>query len=68
MAFASAQGMTNGRAIGELEKFRDHWAAATGHTAMKLDWQAAWRMWVRRSVEFVPKGGKEPPELFEGVH
>lgn len=35
-----------------LAKFQDHWTAATGQTATKLDWDAAWRTWCRREVEF----------------
>jgi hypothetical protein len=34
------------------EKFRDHWLAATGPKAVKLDWSAAWRTWCRNEVEF----------------
>lgn len=33
-------------------KFRDHWRAASGRTATKRDWQAAWRTWCRRETEF----------------
>ncbi|CDF86354.1 conserved phage protein [Pseudomonas knackmussii B13] len=29
------------------ESFGDHWRAATGKGATKLDWQATWRNWVR---------------------
>jgi len=35
-----------------LEAFRDHWTAASGAKARKLDWDAAWRTWVRNAVEF----------------
>jgi hypothetical protein len=34
------------------DKFRDHWLAATGPKAVKLDWSAAWRTWCRNEVEF----------------
>jgi hypothetical protein len=30
-----------------VANFRDHWAAAAGRTAVKLDWDAAFRTWVR---------------------
>lgn len=33
------------RKVGEA--FGDHWRAATGKNATKLDWQATWRNWVR---------------------
>lgn len=54
-AFASKEGLLNGRTEVEVEKFRDYWTAATGQHASKADWQAAWRTWVRKAVEI---GGK----------
>jgi len=33
----------------ELAKFRDWAASATGQNALKTDWQAAWRNWLRRA-------------------
>lgn len=35
----------------EHRKFSDHWAAASGRTATKADWNAAWRNWIRRAAE-----------------
>lgn len=45
------------------EKFRDHWLAATGAKAVKLDWSAAWRIWCRNEIEFASRrpGGATPP-------
>ena len=67
MAFASSQGLANGRAASELEKFRDHWAAKTGQDAAKADWQAAWRNWVRRAIEFKP-ADSACDDPFAGAH
>jgi uncharacterized protein YdaU (DUF1376 family) len=36
----------------ELLKFRDHWRAASGQNSRKLDWNAAFRNWLRNA----PKG------------
>jgi hypothetical protein len=36
----------------ELAKFRDHWAAKAGPDAMKLDWGAAFRKWLRTAMEW----------------
>ena len=36
----------------EQAKFADYWAAAAGKGSTKMDWKAAWRGWLRRSVEF----------------
>lgn len=38
----------------ELPKFRDFWKAKSGKDAAKLDWQATWRNWLRRSNDFKP--------------
>jgi hypothetical protein len=35
-----------------LEKFVDHWRAASGANSRKRDWDAAWRNWCRREAEF----------------
>lgn len=35
----------------ELARFRDWAASATGQTALKSDWQATWRNWLRRAVD-----------------
>lgn len=68
-AFAAQQGLTNGRAQAEAEKFRDHWTAATGQSASKADWQAAWRNWVRKAVEYGPKSGtRGADDPFVGAH
>lgn len=44
----------------EVEKFRDHWKSASGQNAKKLDWDAAWRNWLRNSKEFknAKRGGE----------
>ena len=70
MAFAAGLGMANGKAAAELAKFRDHWAAKTGQDATKADWQAAWRNWVRKALEFAPRAsqGQIDGDPFLGAH
>ena len=41
----------------ELSRFRDYWAAAPGSKGVKLDWDATWRNWLRRSTE-TPHGNR----------
>ena len=36
----------------EADNFRDYWRARAGPTASKLDWEATWRIWMRKT----PKG------------
>jgi uncharacterized protein YdaU (DUF1376 family) len=33
----------------ESESFKDYWVGKAGKDAAKLDWQATWRNWIRRS-------------------
>jgi hypothetical protein len=47
-AFAAEQGLDADRVA---EAFRDYWLAATGATARKLDWDAAYRTWCRRQAD-----------------
>ena len=68
MSYAGQQGLTNGKAALELEKFKDYWAAKTGANALKADWQAGWRTWVRNSLEFAQKTGQGVIDPFSGAH
>lgn len=36
----------------ELAKFADYWAAKAGAGGARLDWDATWRNWVRKAVEY----------------
>lgn len=47
----------------ELERFRDHFTAAPGAKGRKVDWQATWRNWIRRSIDDRPRqnGSARPP-------
>ena len=47
--FAEHKGLSPPEIAAEAEKFRDHYQA-TGKTM--VDWAAAWRTWVVRSIEF----------------
>lgn len=39
--------------IAEHRKFCDYWNAKTGAQATKMDWDATWRNWMRKSQENV---------------
>lgn len=41
----------------ETEQFIDHWNAASGAKARKLDWTAAWRTWMRNADNGI---GRQP--------
>ena len=38
----------------EAAKFRDYWLAASGQNAVKADWDATWRNWIRRAADGPP--------------
>ena len=42
----------------EFANFRDHWSAASGARARKHDWDAAWRIWCRKSADM---SDRQPP-------
>lgn len=53
--WAVAEGIPPDLVRVEAAKFTDHWHAASGQSASKRDWKAAWRNWIRRAVELNPK-------------
>lgn len=70
--FPSPEGMTFARqtlghtkAQGELEKFRDYWAAKSGAGGVKRDWDATWRNWVRNSADRVRPQSPDRGTIFD---
>lgn len=43
-----------------IENFRDHWIAATTNSAVKRDWSAAFRFWVRNELKFTGQRRSKP--------
>ena len=35
----------------EAERFRDYWISKPGREAVKVDWQATWRNWMRKRID-----------------
>ena len=58
--YAAEQGLSPEQITEEAENFRDYWQAKPGKAGVKLDWQATWRTWVRRSKNFKPPGRASP--------
>lgn len=64
-------------ALGSLERFTNHFSAATGRAGLKLDWEATFRNWVLEDIargRGTPLKGKDPfeppewkPKPFVGV-
>ena len=65
---ARAEGFSDPEVDREALQFRDYWLGASGSNAVKLDWSATWRNWVRRAAtNFGKKRAQavishEPPE------
>jgi hypothetical protein len=58
--FAVGQGFTEAEVERIAAKFRDHWTAASGKGATKLDWSATWRNWIRTEAERRPQAHQTP--------
>lgn len=53
--WAVEQGASVERVRFEAEQFKDHWLSASGQTASKRDWAAAWRKWFRKALKDSPE-------------
>lgn len=49
--YALQQGLRESEVRREADNFRDYWLGKAGKDALKLDWEATWRTWARRSAE-----------------
>lgn len=49
--WAIQQGLTEDQIIIEAEKFKDYWHSRADKGAIKKDWIAVWRNWVRSTIE-----------------
>ena len=49
---AEKLGLSRQDAESEFAQFRDYWLAQAGAKAVKVDWLAAWRMWIRNALKF----------------
>lgn len=45
------QGWRRPSVLAEAEAFKDYWLGRAGQAGSKLDWEATWRNWVRRSKQ-----------------
>jgi hypothetical protein len=45
----------------ETAKFVDYWTAESGTRATKRDWVAAWRVWMRKAVEYGSRDHRPSP-------
>jgi hypothetical protein len=51
----------------EFDCFLDYWRAKAGAGAVKRDWPATWRNWIRRSNQYGASGGGRPVTQTQAV-
>jgi hypothetical protein len=56
--FAKENGLPNPDS--EIDRFRDHWSAKAGKDAVKLDWDATFRNWLRNATAFTRSSPAKP--------
>ncbi|AQX19251.1 DUF1376 domain-containing protein [Bartonella sp. WD16.2] len=54
--FAIQEGLPPELVRTEIENFKDYWRSSANPNAVKKDWPAAWRIWVRKKIEDLKKG------------
>ena len=52
----------------EFDCFLDYWRAKAGAGAVKRDWPATWRNWIRRSNQFGANGGRRSVTQTQAVN
>lgn len=57
--WAVESGLPEAKARAEADRFRDYWVGKSGREAIKLDWFATWRNWIRKAIE--THGRAAPP-------
>lgn len=60
-AYAKDLGMDRTIFVNQVKKFRNHWEAKAGKDALKANWQAAWRAWCDRWLEWSREQPPKPP-------
>jgi len=63
LAVAKREGLSEGEARREAQRFRDWWVSKPGKDGLKLNWDATWRTWCSRAAERL---GREPT-MFPGT-
>lgn len=70
-ALSEVPGWSADRVRKTADKFRDYWIAKPGRDAVKADWLATWRNWVRREAErttsAAPATAASASNLFRGA-
>ena len=57
--FAAKEGLDHAEIIRTADRFRDYWTAKAGPSAIKRDWAATWRNWVRGDADRRGDGARD---------
>jgi hypothetical protein len=66
--WAVSEGMDEFSVRREADRFRDYWVGVAGAKAVKLDWLAVWRNWIRKAVDDSKRSNRRPTRTVEGRH
>lgn len=58
--WAISEGMDEVSVRREADRFRDYWLGVAGSKGVKLDWEATWRNWVRKSIDDMKSASPKP--------
>jgi hypothetical protein len=61
------QGLSEAETRTEFEKFVDYWRGQAGAKGRKADWEATWRNWCRRAVEYRRRTPGQQQKQTEGA-
>lgn len=57
--WAMTEGLSRDQVLREAERFKDYWHSKPGREALKTDWAATWRNWIRKAVDGMPAHRKQ---------
>lgn len=66
--WAVAEGYSSDTIRTEAENFKDYWHSKAGPTASKLDWEATWRIWVRKAPKGKQNGKHDGAAFGAAIH
>lgn len=66
--WATSEGYDHETIRAEAANFKDYWTARAGPTATKLDWEATWRVWMRKAPKSSKQRGSTNAQFGAAIH
>lgn len=63
--YATSFGFSADQVEGIVLNFVEYWANIPGHRGLKLNWDLAWRTWIRREAERGPRAQRRNGTIFD---